>query len=73
MGVDLQACTRQLCYIVQGVYAVINFHAVMVIITCIKQATQFFTYLQMKLLLRTRLPLMHEFTSVRNSFYFHTV
>ena len=73
MGVDLQACTRQFCNIVQGVYAVINFHAVMVIITCIKQATQFFTYLQMKLLLRTRLPLMHEFTSVRNLFYFHTV
>ena len=33
MGVDLQACTRQFFNIVQGVYAVINFHAVMVIIT----------------------------------------
>ena len=33
MIVDLQACTRQFFNIVQVVYAVINFHNVMVIIT----------------------------------------
>ena len=52
------SATRQFFNIVHGVYAVINFHAVTVIITCVRQATQFFTYLQIKLLLRTRLPHM---------------
>ena len=39
MGVDLQACTRQFFSIVQGVYAVLNFHAVKgdYYSTCIKQ------------------------------------
>ena len=56
MCVDLQACTRQ--FYMGCMLSSIFMLLLCMIITCIKQATQFFTYLQIKVLLRTRLPHM---------------